>query len=133
MTDILSRRPSEVFAERLPPMDPAERESLLAKAKAEVMRLLLERLAASKEKDRAQRKKMRAQTALARGIANAELRIERRLLGVMEAELKAAHGEKPWRRSQHMRRAALYRRLKAGQGASGVLPRKRPVDEKGRP
>jgi hypothetical protein len=133
MTDILNRRPNDVLAERLPPMDPKVRAELIDLAKAEVYKLLVERSKAMGARERAERRKLRGENALAHGIAKAELRIHRRLLALMEASLKAEHGDKSWQAAQVLKQSAAFRRLKRGRGSAGTGSRKRLGPERAGP
>ncbi len=121
MTDILTRRPNDILAERLPPMEPKFRDELIELAKVEAYKVLVERAKALGAQEQAARKK-RPGEALGLSIARAEKRIERRLLAMLETSLKAEHGGKSWSRRQALSRLAGLRRTRKQRAAATPRP-----------
>ncbi len=106
-------------------MDPEERRKLIDIAKQELWQILQASLAERKAQDREWRRRQPGQDSVSRGIGKAERRVERGLLAIMEKEIKAQRGAKTWVSRELKRRAAEYKRLKAGLGLTGVATGKR--------
>jgi hypothetical protein len=116
MTNPYNLDPKQIIAGKLPDMDPALRRRVLTIVTRQVDLII----AKTRAQERAWRRQQPGQDHISRGIAKSELRIERRLLAIMEGELKVRHGPKDWRQRQILQLAAQYRRLKTGQGISGT-------------
>ena len=117
--------PHQIIAEKLPDVDPEERRRLLAIVRLEFREILQQRLVDIKAREREWRRKQPGEDSVSRGIRKAERRVERRMLAVMERELKAELGAKTWTSKELKRLTTAYRRLKAGQGLTGVTTGKR--------
>ena len=116
MTDTYLQDPRKRIAAKLPEMDPALRRRVLDRVMRQVDAIIDETRASA----RAWRAQQPGQDNCSRHIAKSELRIERRLLALMEKDLKTRHGAKHWPQRRTRQLAAEYRRLRAGRGASGV-------------
>jgi hypothetical protein len=116
MTDQDNLDPRKLMAARLPDMEPLLRRRVVTIA----TNVAWDLIETTRNRERAWRSRQPGGHHIEHRIRKAELRIERRLLAIMERELKARHGQKRWRRREILQLAADYRRLKKGQGLSGI-------------
>jgi hypothetical protein len=116
MTDQDDLDPRKLMAARLPDMEPLLRRRVVTIA----TNVAWDLIETTRNRERTWRSRQPGGHHIERRIRKAELRIERRLLAIMERELKARHGQKHWRQRQILQLAAEYRRLKKGQRPGGV-------------